>query len=70
MLQARPIGEPIAQRGPFVMNTIDELRQAVYDYQTTRFGGWPWSRTDPVHQRADGRFARYIDGREHRPPQK
>jgi redox-sensitive bicupin YhaK (pirin superfamily) len=68
VLQGRPIGEPVAQRGPFVMNTVDELRQAVYDYQRTQFGGWPWSRPDPVHDRKSGRFARYIDGREHRPP--
>ena len=68
VLQGRPIGEPVAQRGPFVMNTIDELRQAVYDYQTTQFGGWPWPRVDPVHRPKEGRFARYIDGSEHRPP--
>ena len=30
---ARPIGEPIVQRGPFVMNTDDEIRRAFADYQ-------------------------------------
>ncbi len=67
MLQGRPIGEPVAQRGPFVMNTDRELRQAVLDYQTTRFGGWPWSRDDLVHGAGDGRFARHVDGRWDRP---
>jgi redox-sensitive bicupin YhaK (pirin superfamily) len=63
LLQGRPIGEPVAQRGPFVMNTMDEIRQAFSDYQRTRFGGWPWSSDDPVHARTDGRFAIHADGR-------
>ncbi len=30
---ARPLREPIAQRGPFVMNTEEEIRQAIADYR-------------------------------------
>jgi redox-sensitive bicupin YhaK (pirin superfamily) len=33
-----PLAEPIVRYGPFVMNTEDEIRQAVVDYQTGRFG--------------------------------
>ena len=63
LLQGVPINEPVAHYGPFVMNTQEEIRKAIADYRATEFGGWPWSRTDPVHDRSAGRFARYADGR-------
>jgi hypothetical protein len=63
LLQGRPIAEPVAQHGPFVMNTREEVAQAFADYQRTRFGGWPWPSDDPVHPRDAGRFARHADGR-------
>jgi redox-sensitive bicupin YhaK (pirin superfamily) len=67
LLQGRPIGAPVFQMGPFVMNSAEELRQAVDDYRRTEFGGWPWSTRSPVHARTDGRFAIHADGRiEHR----
>lgn len=67
LLQGRPIGEPVAQHGPFVMNTRDELIQAFQDYQRTQFGGWPWQGADPVHPRDEGRFAKRPDGSVTRP---
>jgi len=71
MLQGRPIGAPVFQMGPFVMNSAEELRQAVDDYRRTQFGGWPWSGPDPVHARTEGRFAIHADGRvEHRDRQR
>ncbi|CAN5734717.1 pirin family protein [soil metagenome] len=62
LLQGRPIGEPVVQHGPFVMNTRQEIQQAFLDYQRTRFGGWPWPSEAPVHAREEGRFARHADG--------
>ena len=67
LLQGRPIGEPVEQHGPFVMNSRAEIQQAFSDYQRTRFGGWPWPKDDPVHPRSEGRFARHADGRIERP---
>lgn len=63
MLQGRPIGEPVAQYGPFVMNTRAEIEQAMRDYQSTQFGGWPWDDMAPTHGHDRGRFARHVDGR-------
>jgi quercetin 2,3-dioxygenase len=67
LLQGKPIAEPVAQYGPFVMNTQSEIRQAITDYQRTQFGGWPWDDNAPVHGRAPERFAKHPGGREERP---
>jgi redox-sensitive bicupin YhaK (pirin superfamily) len=37
LLAARPLGEPIVQYGPFVMNTRQEIEQAVDDFRSGRF---------------------------------
>lgn len=67
VLQSRPIGEPVVQHGPFVMNTQAEIVQTFKDYQQTHFGGWSWERHDMVHGPVIERFAKYPDGRMEKP---
>ncbi len=64
LLQGRPIDEPVAQYGPFVMNSQKEIMEAMSEYQQTQFGGWPWPSMDNVHQRSKGKFALYPNGKE------
>ena len=67
MLQGKPIGEPVVQYGPFVMNTPEEIQKTFMDYKLTQFGGWPFDTYEPVHPREKGRFALHSDGREELP---
>jgi len=38
VLTGEPIGEPVVGHGPFVMNTREEIREAIQDYQSGRMG--------------------------------
>ena len=64
VLRGKPIEEPVAQHGPFVMNNDQEIREAFSEYQRTQFGGWPWDKQEKVHDRNRGRFALHADGKE------
>jgi len=39
LLVARPIGEPVVQYGPFVMNTREQIKQAIEDFSRGEFAG-------------------------------
>jgi redox-sensitive bicupin YhaK (pirin superfamily) len=41
---AEPIGAPVVAYGPFVMNTRDEIMQAIHDYQAGKFNAIPAGR--------------------------
>jgi redox-sensitive bicupin YhaK (pirin superfamily) len=48
ILGGRPIGEPVAWMGPFVMNTREEVLQAIADYQAGRLGSNPAIHNAPT----------------------
>lgn len=41
LLAGQPIDEPIVQYGPFVMNSVEEIEQAIEDVQSGKFGPIP-----------------------------
>jgi redox-sensitive bicupin YhaK (pirin superfamily) len=41
VLGGEPLSEPIVQHGPFVMNTCEDIRQAILDFEAGRFGAVP-----------------------------
>ncbi|BEJ12003.1 hypothetical protein CspHIS471_0204630 [Cutaneotrichosporon sp. HIS471] len=69
VLQAVPIGEPVAVRGPFVMNTEQENLDAFAVYRKTKFGGFPWPTDKPTYGDSP-RFAQYRGGPREEPGKK
>ncbi len=64
ILEGKPINEPVVQHGPFVMNTVEEIRETMKEYGKTQFGGWPWKQREVAHPKTKGRFALHADGTE------
>ena len=64
ILEGKPINEPVAQHGPFVMNTQEEINETMREFGKTQFGGWPWGEVEMVHPINKGRFALHGDGTE------
>jgi quercetin 2,3-dioxygenase len=61
-LEGEPIGAPVAMRGPFVLNSNEELDAAFKRYRETQFGEWSWPNSAPVFTRDTPRFATYKGG--------
>lgn len=64
VLSGPPLGEPVSRYGPFVMNTREEIYQAVRDFQAGRFGQIP----PDVGGRGAG--GAYLPGRDEAPTDK
>jgi len=62
VLQGKPIGEPVAKRGPFVANSDAELASWFAEYRRTHYGGWPWPSDAPYFPRDKGRFGSHGRG--------
>jgi redox-sensitive bicupin YhaK (pirin superfamily) len=67
ILEAKPIGEPVVQHGPFVMNSREDIIRTIQDYQRTEFGGWKWPRHDMFHGGKIEKFAKYPNGTVEKP---
>ncbi len=50
VLAARPINEPVVQYGPFVMNSVAEIEQAIKDYQHGQLTAGTAAKTITLHQ--------------------
>lgn len=61
-LEGEPIGAPVAMRGPFVLNSEQELNVAFKRYRETHFGEWPWPSPAPIFDKDTPRFATYNGG--------
>ena len=61
LMQGKPINEPVAKYGPFVMNESHEIESVIAKYRITEFGGWPWPKAEMTHGSDPIRFATYPD---------
>ncbi|NGZ90622.1 pirin family protein [Psychroflexus maritimus] len=67
-LEAKPINEPVVQRGPFVASSPEAMNEVIRHYQETEFGGWPFATYEQVHPVAARRFAQHSGGKIEHPP--
>lgn len=68
-LEGEPIGAPVAMRGPFVLNSDEELDVAFRRYRETHFGKWPWPTSAPTFKKDTPRFASYEGGKREEYPE-
>lgn len=69
LLEAEPIKGPIVAYGNYVMNSMEEIKQAYEDFNETEFGGWPYKTKEIYHKPNDERFEQH-NGEERKYPNK
>ncbi|MBQ8373097.1 MAG: pirin family protein [Candidatus Methanomethylophilaceae archaeon] len=69
VLEGEPIGQKMASFGPVTLKDEKEVRAALEDIRKNEFKEWPYDVIDKVHPQDSGRFLRYPDGTESRPPE-
>jgi redox-sensitive bicupin YhaK (pirin superfamily) len=68
LLEGEPIGEKMSSFGPIILGSDKEVRSALDFLRKNEHDNWPWDFIDKFHPKGTGRFIRYSDGTEERPP--
>ena len=69
LLEGKPIGQKMASFGPIYLANLKEVRAGLDEIRKNEYGEWPWQLIDSAQPLGSGRFIRYPDGTERRPPE-
>lgn len=69
LLEGRPIGQRMASFGPVTLEDLSDVRKAMDEIRINEFLEWPWDIIDKAQPLGTGRFIRYADGTDERPPE-
>ena len=69
LLEGRPIGQKMASFGPVYLPTLKEVRAGLDEIRLNEYDEWQWGVIDRAQPVGTGRFIRYPDGTEMRPPE-
>ncbi len=68
LLEGVPIGQRMSMFGPVCLGTLREVRAGLDEIRVNEYREWPWDYVDQAQPLGTGRFIRYPDGTELRPP--
>ena len=70
LLEGRPIAQKMASFGPVYLPTLKEVRAGLDEIRMNEYHEWKWGVIDRAQPLGTGRFIRYPDGTEIRPPER